>query len=257
MNIFVIDAGHGKNDSGAVGVNGRKEKDDNLKTAKKVRDILEAAGAKVIMTREKDTYPTLAQRVKLANESGASAFVSLHRNAYNGSAQGIECLLSVHASEKSKILAENIQKRLVKTGGRNRGVKAQAKNVYVLDKTKMPATTVELLFVDNKGDNELFDKNLNAYANDIAKGILETFGISQNVSKNKQNDAQTQEATEFFGKVTASVVNFRKLPSLSGSVIKQLKRGEEVEFTGRKQGDWSRIIVGDTAGWAFSKYISH
>ena len=143
MNIFVIDAGHGKNDSGAVGVNGRKEKDDNLKTAKKVRDILEAAGAKVIMTREKDTYPTLAQRVKLANESGASAFVSLHRNAYNGSAQGIECLLSVHASEKSKILAENIQKRLVKTGGRNRGVKAQAKNVYVLDKTKMPATTVE------------------------------------------------------------------------------------------------------------------
>ena len=256
MNIFVIDAGHGKNDLGAVGVNGRREKDDNLKTAKKVRDILEASGANVIMTREKDTYPTLAERVKLANESGASAYISLHRNAYNGSAQGLECLLSVHASEKSKILAENIQKRLVKTGGRNRGVKAQAKNVYVLDKTKMPATTVELLFVDNKADNELFDKNLNAYAKDIAQGILETFGISQNIPENKQIGDKSQEATDFFGRVTASVVNFRSAPSLSGSVIKQLKRDEKIEITGRRQGDWSRIIVGDAAGWAFSKYIS-
>ena len=50
----ILDAGHGGEDGGAVGLNNIIEKDVNLKIALKLRDLLNISGYKVIMTREKD-----------------------------------------------------------------------------------------------------------------------------------------------------------------------------------------------------------
>ena len=50
----VVDAGHGGSDPGKIGVNNEKEKDINLKIAKKLKELLEQAGVRVVMTRTED-----------------------------------------------------------------------------------------------------------------------------------------------------------------------------------------------------------
>ena len=53
--IVVIDAGHGGEDGGAIGINGCLEKDINLSIAKKLSAILSGMGIKNILTRNTDT----------------------------------------------------------------------------------------------------------------------------------------------------------------------------------------------------------
>ena len=77
--VIVIDPGHGGKDPGAVGKY-NKEKTVTLSIGKYVAYFLKKDGYKVVMTRTKDTYPTLAQRVELANKVHATLFVSIHAN---------------------------------------------------------------------------------------------------------------------------------------------------------------------------------
>jgi N-acetylmuramoyl-L-alanine amidase len=77
----VIDAGHGGYDPGAMGRNGLKEKTVTLDIAKRLAVIMRGAGVKVVMTRSIDVFVPLEQRVKIANESGADLFISVHINA--------------------------------------------------------------------------------------------------------------------------------------------------------------------------------
>lgn len=81
---IVIDPGHGGHDSGAVAHNGLQEKHVTLSIALKIREILEEKGYKVLMTRSKDNFVTLDDRVDLGEESLADLFVSLHADSYTG-----------------------------------------------------------------------------------------------------------------------------------------------------------------------------
>lgn len=86
IKTIVIDAGHGGKDPGATGASGVQEKDLTLKVALKLRDVLEEnTDLKVYLTREDDTYLTLAQRTRFANEKGADVFLSVHADAIGGS----------------------------------------------------------------------------------------------------------------------------------------------------------------------------
>lgn len=77
-----IDPGHGGEKFGAIGVNGKREKDLALEIALKLKAELEAGGrAQVLMTREKDVGIGLADRIRKANEAGAALFVSIHLNS--------------------------------------------------------------------------------------------------------------------------------------------------------------------------------
>lgn len=89
----VIDAGHGGHDPGAVGPNGLYEKDVVLDIALRVRDIIknEYPSYEVILTRDKDIFIPLKDRAKIANNTGADLFLSVHANASpNRQARGIE-----------------------------------------------------------------------------------------------------------------------------------------------------------------------
>ena len=59
--LICVDAGHGGEDSGAIGVTGAKEKDLNLAIGLVLAQNLREAGLSVMMTREDDTYPTLEE----------------------------------------------------------------------------------------------------------------------------------------------------------------------------------------------------
>ena len=81
--IVVIDAGHGGADPGAK-FEGRQEKDDALRLALAVGNILSQNGVDVRYTRTDDTYNTPLEKATMANEAGADYFVSIHRNADTG-----------------------------------------------------------------------------------------------------------------------------------------------------------------------------
>lgn len=101
--LIMIDAGHGGQDPGASGT-GVKEKDVTLAVARTLRSILEATGKyRVEMTRERDVFVRLPERVKIARKAGADLFVSIHADSVSGgftSAQGASVYtLSARASD--------------------------------------------------------------------------------------------------------------------------------------------------------------
>ncbi|MCH5284903.1 MAG: N-acetylmuramoyl-L-alanine amidase [Akkermansiaceae bacterium] len=89
LTTVVLDPGHGGHDAGAKGVYAN-EKDCNLALALKVRDKLRRAGFKVVMTRDRDFFLTLGERVAIANRTPDCIFVSIHHNSGHGGAEGIE-----------------------------------------------------------------------------------------------------------------------------------------------------------------------
>ena len=85
----VVDPGHGGHDSGARGVFGNEET-YTLDTSMRLARLLQARGLKVLMTRTRDSYPSLPQRVAAANAAPSSIFVSVHFNSGGSNAQGVE-----------------------------------------------------------------------------------------------------------------------------------------------------------------------
>lgn len=170
---IMIDAGHGGYDNGAS-YQGRREKDDNLNLAMAVGDILERDGYDVEYTRTDDVYDSPSQKARIANESGADFFVSIHRNSsptpnqYNG----VQTLVYDNSGIK-QTMAENVNKELEKVGYRNINVPARP-NLTVLRRTQMPAILVEAGFINSDTDNQLFDSKFEETAEAIARGISET-----------------------------------------------------------------------------------
>jgi len=179
-----IDPGHGGTQPGAVGPGGTMEKYITLSVALKLRDLLKSRGIDVIMTRETDKDVRTAKqpnelqaRCDVANKAGADYFVSIHCNASDDpKAHGTETWFSAK-DNKSQVLANNIQRELVKQIQRaNRGVKIG--NYYVTNSTKMPAVLVELAFISNPVEEQLLrnDEFKRKCALGIANGILVTIG---------------------------------------------------------------------------------
>ncbi len=173
----VIDPGHGGSDVGAE-YNGRYEKDDNLAIALLVNEELEKLGISSHLTRDSDKFIELKSRCSIANRRNAQVFVSLHRNSAEG-AKGVEIWVSDAEPEEDVKLAQNIMDALDEAGiSQNRGVKSGYArgdgNYYVNSHTDMPSCLVELGFINSEEDNELFDKNLEAYAKAIAIAIIKS-----------------------------------------------------------------------------------
>ena len=94
---LVIDAGHGGDDLGAIGlVKGIKEKDLNLTVAKQLAEKISQKypEVKVVLTRDTDIFLPLQKRADIANKNHADLFISIHTNAAeNRKAQGAETFL--------------------------------------------------------------------------------------------------------------------------------------------------------------------
>lgn len=131
-----IDAGHGGEDSGAVG-NGLFEKDINLAVSEHVTDKLKEEGANPVASRSDDHFLTLEERVAKASANQADLFVSIHVNSGVASASGTETYFqSDYEGENSRRLASDIQSQLVSSlQTRDRGVKES--DFYVITYSQM------------------------------------------------------------------------------------------------------------------------
>ena len=177
--IIVLDPGHGGKDPGAV--NGSiTEKSITLKVTNLVKQKLEADGAKVLMTRTGDTYPTLPERVNFANNNFAELFISIHVNASTSSAaKGAETYYNVSTGDsyqEEAILAKLINDEIVKQADMyNRGVKTA--DYYVISQNVIPAILVELGFISNSADLSKLNssKYIEIFAKSIYDGIVQYY----------------------------------------------------------------------------------
>ncbi len=80
--VIVIDPGHGGVDPGAIGVSGIYEKEVTLRVARELKQELERSGRyKVLLTRDRDVFLPLRERVARARSASADLFISLHADA--------------------------------------------------------------------------------------------------------------------------------------------------------------------------------
>ena len=170
-----FDYGHGGEDSGAC-YKGRKEAADVLSLGRAVATDVRRHGVVVHETRTRDVIMSLSERTSFENRNSYDYFISFHRNAFQPElAKGVETYIHLNGGSKPKVLAEKIQTSLVALGFIDRGVKKS--NYYVLRETKAPAILIEMGFVDNSGDNILFDTKRNEIIKALAKAILAQVGI--------------------------------------------------------------------------------
>jgi len=148
------------------------EKTDNLNLALAVQRRLQEQGQRVIMTRSSDIFVPLAERSAISNRNNADLFVSIHRNyAANPEANGLDNFVHTNAPPQTVRYAQNVVDEIVRAGvQRNRGVSRA--NFAVLRNTNAPAMLLEMGFMTNARDNQLFDQNFDAYAAAIARGIM-------------------------------------------------------------------------------------
>jgi N-acetylmuramoyl-L-alanine amidase len=83
LDVVVIDAGHGGDDPGTIGLNRTREKDVVLSIAKKLGNLIKKnlPDVKVVYTREKDEFIELYRRGQIANASNGKLFISIHCNS--------------------------------------------------------------------------------------------------------------------------------------------------------------------------------
>ncbi len=175
MARLCFDYGHGGEDPGAT-YNGRKESNDVLSIGRAVAAEVRRHGVTVDETRTSDITVSLNDRSNFENRNTYDYFISFHRNAYEPEkARGVETYTYLNPGAKSKSLAQKIQTSLVALGFADRGVKEA--NYHVLRETKALAVLVEIGFIDNTGDNNLFDSKKNEIIKVLAKGILAQVGV--------------------------------------------------------------------------------
>jgi len=173
--VVVVDPGHGGQDPGAIGIGGLREKDVILPIALEVARLLERQGVNAVLTRADDRFVDLAPRVALAEAARATLFVSIHANAISLSRPDVNGLETYYApgSSSGARLAQTIHSSILRTVRvRDRGVR-QAR-FYVLRKTSMPATLVEVGFVTGREDAANLRSVIyrGQLAQAIAEGIL-------------------------------------------------------------------------------------
>lgn len=166
--LVVIDAGHGGKDPGGISVNKYKEKDFTLATTLKIEALLKnEPNIELVLTRSGDTYPTLQERAKLANNLKADLFISIHANSIAaGSKSNPSGVETYYTRKESLQFANVVHKYLVPaTGIQDRGVR-QA-NYHVTRETKMPAILLECGYLSNTKDEALL------YSEDFQQRVAE------------------------------------------------------------------------------------
>ena len=159
----LLDSGHGGADSGAVG-NGLQEKAVNLSVTQRLRDLLEAAGVKIVMTQtDLDTTITGSDRIALVREKMAQynfdLSVSIHHNG--GGVIGAEVFVqndTQDATGASRDLGNLLIEEYKKLGQSSRGVKTQ--NLYMVrvpSEFGVPGILSEFCFLDNAADAAKID----------------------------------------------------------------------------------------------------
>ena len=156
------------------------KKNINLKIAKYLKEELLNRGAKVVMTREDDSNPSLRKRVEISNDANSMIFLSLHNNALPDSLAPNEHRGSsvYYYYEQSKDLAKMILEFLnsdlcTKDDGIHQRSFAVVRNINSL------AVLIEFSYMINPFDNaNLIDENFQKNCAFVLADALEYYFLT-------------------------------------------------------------------------------
>jgi N-acetylmuramoyl-L-alanine amidase len=208
VRTIVLDAGHGGHDPGTSHF-GLREKHLTLDVARRLRAQLEAAGFRVVMTRDADRFIPLSQRAAVANRLGADLFVSVHANANRSRSvsgaevyyprdtvvgpsaawppwvapseigvpsQSIRHILWDLVLSRNRARARQLSAQVCQAMRQELDVpcKRRQARFVVLREARMPAVLVEVGYVSNPTENERLRNSeyRQAAARSIARGIV-------------------------------------------------------------------------------------
>lgn len=209
IRTVILDPGHGGRDPGAIGHKGLREKDVNLRLARKLERILLQRGFRVVATRTKDRSLDLEERTAIAEAAGGDLFISLHANASpRRKTRGLEIYYldekdhrhstevaarengiprsevdtlqrtlarfrvaeaSVHSAELAAAVHDSVLASLGRKRGGPPDLGVKTGPFYVLFLSSMPAILVESGFLTNPSDARLLDDD--AFLDALAAGI--------------------------------------------------------------------------------------
>ena len=199
--LVVIDAGHGADDSGKVGINGALEKDINLSIALRLKELLEQQDIPVVMTREDDQgmYPKtgsnrktrdMKKRMEMINKEQPALVVSIHQNSFPDESVSGAQTFYFEGSLEGKFAAEILQKQLITTlQPKKERVAKSNTSYYLLKNTNYPIVIVECGFLTNPEEAKLLcdEEYQQQAAWAIHLGILQylnTGGITDEMDEN-------------------------------------------------------------------------
>lgn len=238
MAIFKVylDAGHGGNDSGAVGARNVFEKNIVLDMCNRIKKILESRNVEVRMSRSTDVFKTLSQRTSDANRWGADVLASIHCNSFKDkNSKGLEtfCLKFKYRKLADCIHDELINDKLYTV---NRGVKEG--NLHMVRESDMSACLIELGFISNVEDLNLIESKKDEFALAIADGICNYLGVKFNSNPSIQKVEVYNIITGGFGAKENAQQQLDYLHGITGWYL---------ELEEQNPGDW-RIRTGGFTG---------
>lgn len=161
---FILDAGHGNPDGGAVGADGTTEAELNLAIIRKVSELLNQKSVNHILTRTDENsifsegetihakkVSDIRNRIAIATANPAIPVISIHMNSYpSSSVRGIQVFYG-EGSEEAQKLADSLQhatnERL--QPDHTKTTKTIPKNVYFFANISNPSILIECGFVSN------------------------------------------------------------------------------------------------------------
>lgn len=189
----IIDAGHGGEDGGAIGIDEICEKDINLEIAKKLKYIFEFNGMNVVMTRDSDKSihdedcktisekkkSDIRNRLKIIEDTDNAIVLSIHQNKFEQkSCKGAQIFYGKN-NEDSEVLAEYLQKSFInKLQPENkRTIQKDNRKLYLLENATCPIVLIECGFLSNDEDakNLTDDDYQKKIALTIFKGVMDYY----------------------------------------------------------------------------------
>ncbi|MBR4026675.1 MAG: N-acetylmuramoyl-L-alanine amidase [Lachnospiraceae bacterium] len=182
---IVLDAGHGANDPGKIGINNVLEKDINLSIVLKLKPLLENKGFYVVLTRDSDKIlasedsssikrDDMIARVNLIKETSPILTVSIHQNSFTDSSSKGPQVFYYTSSTESKALADNMQNRMNQILSPEKERTPQKNDsYYLLKNSPTPIIIAECGFLSNSYEADLLTTEL--YQLKVARSVY--FGI--------------------------------------------------------------------------------
>lgn len=188
---IVVDAGHGGDDPGKIGINGSLEKDINLTIAHKLKSLLESQDYKVVMTRatgeglyqpgtKNMKVEDMHKRCEIITEAMPVFTVSIHQNSYPEEYVKGAQVFYYGQSKEGEELAAKIQNSMVaRLDPENHRVEKANESYYLLKRTPTPTVIVECGFLSNSQEAELLSTE--EYQDKVAWAVM--MGIVQYLSE--------------------------------------------------------------------------
>ncbi len=189
--------------------------------------------------------------IALSNAGSYGLHLALHSNAAapanSGNARGVD-VYYYSGSERGRRAADIVARNIKPIYPLPDDVRSLANSTFAeLRLTRAPAVLAELGYHDNAEDAEWIRGNLQSIARALALSVAEFFGVPF---------VEPEGDTGLRGLVITGGgrLNIRERPSLDSGVLTQVANGSTLALLAN-EGDWWRVRVGNTVGYASAQYI--